>query len=154
MASEGLKDKEGNPIVQPIYKTDRATYFGDVASHLQMLIISKLGIKARSEKPGLICRCASSLVSELDIKEALEMGKTAAAAALDKINGVMAGIKRVSSNPYKTESILIPIEQVMLEERVFPSKYISEDQYDVTEEFIEWMKPLIDEPSKVITFLD
>lgn len=154
VASEGLKDKEGNPIVQPIYKTDRATYFGDVASHLQMLIISKLGIKARSEKPGLICRCASSLVSELDIKEALEMGKTAAAAALDKINGVMAGIKRVSSNPYKTESILIPIEQVMLEERVFPSKYISEDQYDVTEEFIEWMKPLIDEPSKVITFLD
>ena len=82
------------------------------------------------------------------------MGKTAAAAALDKINGVMAGIKRVSSNPYKTESILIPIEQVILEERVFPSKYISEDQYDVTEEFIEWMKPLIDEPSKVITFLD
>ena len=42
----------------------------------------------------------------------------------------------------------------MLEERVFPSKYISEDQYDVNEEFIEWMKPLIDEPSKVITFLD
>lgn len=154
VASEGLKDKNGVPVVKPIFKTDRATYFGDVGSYLQTLVISKLGIKARSEKPGLICRCSSSLVSDIDIQEALLMGKTAANAALNDINGVMAGIKRISSNPYKIEPILIPIEKVMLTEASFPEKYMSEDKHDVSKEFIDWLKPLVGEPKEVITFVD
>ena len=154
VASEGLKDKDGNPIVKPVYKTERATYFGDVGSHLQMLIISKLGIKARSEKPGLLCRCSTALTSELDLEEAQLMGKTAVDAVLDGKNGYMAGIKRISSNPYKIEPILIPIEKVMLEESIFPEKYMSEDKYNVSEEFIEWLKPLVGTPKEAISFVD
>ncbi len=154
VASEGLKDKNGVPVVKPIFKTDRATYFGDVGSYLQTLVISKLGIKARSEKPGLICRCSSSLVSEIDLSEAILMGRTAAKAALEGKNGVMAGIKRISSKPYRIETMLIPIEEVMMTESTFPTKYMSEDKYDVSQEFIDWLKPLVGEPTKVISFVD
>lgn len=153
VCSEGLKDKNGNPIVKPIFKTERATYFGDVSTHLATLVIEKLGIKARSEKPGLICRCSSALVSKIDKEEAILMGEVAIDAALKHINGVMAGIKRVSTDPYKIEPILIPIEQVMMDERVFPLEYIK-DGHDVTDEFIKWCKPLVDEVKPVISFLD
>ena len=154
VASEGLKDKNGVPIVKPVYKTDRATYYGDVGSHLQMLVISKLGIKARSEKPGLLTRCSTSLISELDVKEAKLMGKVAADAVLDNKNGVMAGLKRISSSPYKVEPILIPIEEVMMMESKFPLNFMSENKYDVSKEFIDWLKPLVGEPKKVISFVD
>jgi len=153
VCSEGLKDKNGNPIVKPIFKTERATYFGDVSTHLATLIIEKLGIKARSEKPGLISRCSSALVSEVDLKEAVLMGRVAAKAALEHKNGVMAGIKRISTIPYKIEPILVPIEKVMMDERVFPKEFMKGD-HDVSEEFIEWLKPLVNETKPTITFLD
>ena len=34
VASEGLRDKDGKPIVEPIFQVGRATYFGDVSQHL------------------------------------------------------------------------------------------------------------------------
>lgn len=52
VASEGLKDKDGKPIVEPVFQVGRATYFGDVSAHLANLVIKRLGYKARSEKPG------------------------------------------------------------------------------------------------------
>ena len=153
VASEGLKDKNGNPIVQPVFKTDRATYYGDVGAHLANLIIQKLGIKARSEKPGIICRCDRSLASKIDLDEAELMGRTAIKAALNNTNGVMAGIKRISTSPYKIEPILIPIESVMLTESKFPLEYIK-DKHDVSDEFLKWLKPLVEEIPENITFLD
>lgn len=153
VVSEGLKDKNGNPIVKPIYKTERATYFGDVSTHLATLVIEKLGIKARSEKPGLIQRCSSSLVSKIDQEEAILMGEVAIDAALKNINGVMSGIKRISSNPYKIEPILIPIEKVMMEERLFPKEYIINGN-DISDEFIKWLKPLVNETKEFVDFLD
>ena len=58
VASEGLKDKDGKPIVEPVFKVGRATYFGDVSAHLANLVIKHLGYKARSEKPGLLGRAS------------------------------------------------------------------------------------------------
>ena len=153
VCSEGLKYENGEPIVKPIFKTDRATYFGDVSTHLATLIIEKLGIKARSEKPGLVCRCSRNLVSLVDQEEAVLMGKTAIQAALNNINGVIAGIERLSTNPYKIKPILIPIEKVMLDEATFPLKYIK-GKYDVTDEFISWLKPLVNEVPESVTFVD
>ena len=58
VASEGLTGPDGQPIVEPIFQVGRATYYGDVSAHLANLVIKKLGVKARSEKPG-ICGRAS-----------------------------------------------------------------------------------------------
>ena len=61
MASEGLYDQDGKPVVTPVFKTDRATYFGDVSAHLANLVIQQLGYKARGEKPGLLGRASIRL---------------------------------------------------------------------------------------------
>lgn len=52
VASEGLKDKDGKPIVEPVFQVGRAMYFGDVSAHLANLVIKRLGYKARSENRG------------------------------------------------------------------------------------------------------
>ena len=38
-------------------------------------------------------------------------------------------------------------------EATFPLKYIK-DKHDVTDEFIEWLKPLVEETPESISFLD
>lgn len=143
VASEGLKNEKGEPIVPPIFKTGRATYFGDVSAHLAMLVIQKLGIKARSEKPGILGRASIALQSEVDRQEAIEAGKAAAKAACEGKTGVMVGFKRISNEPYSCETIFIPIEEVMMHERKMPKNFINERGNDVTPAFIKWCKPLI-----------
>lgn len=146
VVSEGLKDKEGNPIAEPIFQTERATYFGDVGTHLATLITKKLGIKARSEKPGILGRASISHQSDIDVQEAVEAGRYAAECAIKGYTGMMVGVKRISTTPYKCESILVPIEEVMMHEKVMPKEFINEKGNDVTLEFIEWCKPLIGKP--------
>lgn len=154
VVSEGLHFADGSPIVEPIYKSGRATYFGDVATHLAALVIKRLGIKSRSEKPGLLARASSSLASALDIEEAVRLGHLAATTALEGKNGFMAGLKRLSSSPYQTEDILIPLKEVTLAQRGMPRRYINAAGNDVTPEFLEWARPLIGELPEMVSFLD
>ena len=145
VASEGLKDKEGKPIVDPIFQVGRATYFGDVSTHLANLIIKRLGYKARGEKPGLLGRTSIPVRSEIDVKEAEEVGRIAVREILRGTSGKMVGIKRVSNDPYKSSYFTIEIEKVMMEEKVMPREYINETGNGVTEKYIEWLRPLIGE---------
>ncbi|MED4224486.1 diphosphate--fructose-6-phosphate 1-phosphotransferase [Neobacillus cucumis] len=143
VVSEGLKDKDGESIVPPIFKSDRAVYFGDVSAHLASLVIKKLGIKARGEKPGLAGRASMGLQSDIDREEAVLVGREAVKAAVSGQTGVMVAIQRVPGDEYKMETSLVPIRDVMLHEKVLPEQYINERGNDVTEEFINWCRPLI-----------
>lgn len=148
VVSEGLKNKDGEPIVPPIFKTDRATYYGDVSAHLANLVVQKLGIKARNEKPGLSGRTSIALQSPVDREEAVLVGKEALKAAMEGQSGVMAGLIREEKEDggYHTYIRMIPIQEVMLHERIMPDSYINERGNDVTEEFVNWCKPLIGPP--------
>lgn len=143
VVSEGLKDEEGQSIVPPVFKSDRSVYFGDVSAHLASLVIKKLGIKARNEKPGLAGRASMTLQSDVDRKEAILVGSEAVKAAVSGKSGVMVAIHRVPGTDYKIETSLVPIEEVMLHEKVLPEEYINKRGNDVTEKFMEWCRPLI-----------
>lgn len=143
VASEGLKNENGQPIVEPIFKTERATYFGDVGTHLATLVIKELGIKARSEKPGILGRASITMQSEVDVNEAIEAGRIAVKAAVEGKTGYMVGLNRISTEPYKCETSLIPISKVMMHEKKLPKEFINERGNYVTQEFINWCKPLI-----------
>jgi putative 6-phosphofructokinase len=145
VASEGLKNEKGEPIVPPIFKSGRATYYGDVSAHLANLVIKKLGIKARSEKPGICGRASIAWQSPVDRDEAVLAGREALKAAMNGESGVMIGFIRdeTEDGSYKIHVERIPIEQVMLYERVIPESYVNERRNDVTEEFVNWCRPLI-----------
>jgi 6-phosphofructokinase len=143
VASEGLKDKDGNPIVEPIFKVGRSTYFGDVGTHLANVVIRRLGYKARGEKPGLLGRCSILMQSTVDREEARLAGELACQALLRGETGKMVGFKRISTEPYQVEPILIDIDEVMLHEKTLPDEFINADGNGVTEAFKTWARPLI-----------
>lgn len=145
VASEGLTDKEGKPVVKPVFKTDRATYFGDVSSHLANLVIQKLGYKARGEKPGLLGRASIGLQSPVDREEAIRAGWEACRAALAGESGKMVAFRRTSDDPYQMETFLADIREVMMYEKKMPDAFINEEGNGVTQEFIQWCRPLIGE---------
>lgn len=145
VVSEGLKKEDGTPVVDPIYKTDRAVYYGDVSAHLANLVIKCLGIKARNEKPGLCGRASIAWQSPVDCQEAQLAGEKALEAAIKGHTGVMIGFKRekTEDGSYKIGIIEIPIEKVMLLEKTLPDEYINVRGNDITEEYIKWLQPLV-----------
>ena len=143
VASEGLRDADGKPIVPPVFQVGRATYFGDVSAHLANLVIRRLGYKARGEKPGLLGRASMTLQSEVDRDEAILAGRLACAKVLKGTSGKMVAFRRVSVKPYEMEPFLVDIDEVMMHERTMPDAYINEEGNGVTETFKEWCRPLI-----------
>jgi len=155
VASEGLKKADGTPIVPPIFQVGRAVYYGDVSAHLANLIIRRLKIKARSEKPGICGRASIAFQSVTDREEAILAGREAVLAALRGETGVMIGFEREPGQTYSVRTVSIPVDQVMLGERMLPDKYISENGHDVTDDFIDWCRPLIGGPlPRFVTFND
>ena len=153
VVSEGLKNAKGEPIVEPVFRTERAVYFGDVSAHLANLVIKKLGYKARSEKPGLLGRASIALQSKVDREEAILAGQLACKAVMEGESGKMVAFRRVSTNPYVIEPFLVEIDQVMMHERIIPDEFINKEGNGVTESFKEWCRPLIGESlTKMITF--
>ena len=153
VASEGLHDADGKPIVEPVFQVGRAVYFGDVSSHLANLITKKLGYKARSEKPGLLGRASIALQSACDREEAVLAGKLAAEAVVRGESGKMVGFRRLEGEPYRIEPMMIEIEQVMLHEKGMPDSFINEAGNGVTQAFLDWCRPLLGGPlPRLISF--
>lgn len=143
VASEGLRYADGTPIVEPVFTVGRSVYYGDVSAHLAGLVIRKLGIKARSEKPGICGRASITCQSWVDRQEAEIAGREAVRVAAGGQSGIMIGFSRIAGKEYGVETMTIPIDQVMLHERTMPEEYISTSGTDVTDEFMQWCRPLI-----------
>lgn len=146
VASEGLKGPNGAPIVEPVYRSGRATYFGDVSAHLAMLVIKRLGYKARREKPGLLGRASIALSSPVDRAEAVLVGEEAVRAAVAGESGKMVALVREPGDTYRVGTKLVSVQEVMLNERTMPDAFINEAGNGVTEAFVRWAEPLIGEP--------
>lgn len=153
VVSEGIHGPNGKPLVPPIFQTGRSTYFGDISAHLAQLVIKELGVKARSEKPGIAGRTAIYWRSEVDCREAEEAGRAAVRAVLADISGVMPAFRRLRNDPYESEIFLAPIEQVMLTEQTMPAAYINEKGNGITQDYANWLTPLMGQPlPEFVTF--
>ena len=146
VASEGLHYAGGTPIVEPIFTVGRATYFGDVGSHLANLIIKELGYKARAEKPGLLGRASMLWQSETDRQEAEACGRAAVDAATAGESGKMVALRRIPGEEYRCETFLVDIQEVMMTERKLPDEFINAEGNGVTEAFRQWCRPLLGSP--------
>lgn len=143
VASEGLHYSDGRPIVEPVFQTDRSVYFGDVSSHLSQLVTKNLGIKSRSEKPGILSRSSIAWQSTCDRTEAWRCGQASAMAALEGQSSVMSVIDRLSDEPYRSEIRIVRISDEVLAERRLPQSFHSD--FHVTDSFLSWLRPLVRE---------
>ena len=116
---------------------------GGAAQTLSDMIMNETGIKSRSEKPGLLGRTSVALMSEIDRDEAELAGATAVRSAVEGQTGYMVGFRSERDGGYRSETILVPLEQVANAEKTFPLEWITPGS--VTDEFRAYCLPLIGE---------
>ncbi len=140
---EGQLDENGEPFGAEVRSGSRGSLAMNLAHRLAMLVSSRLRIRARSEKPGLLGRSSALCVSSVDWNEARECGRAAVRAAVTGLGGNMVTLVRSPHDPYHAETGLAPLERVALLERPFPAAWRNAAGNDVTSEFLSYAAPLV-----------
>jgi 6-phosphofructokinase 1 len=111
--------------------------------------LNEVGLKARGKARGQVMgtdqRDTAIYASTVDLDEAYRVGQKAVDIALNDGNGWMATILREPGYIYNVRYDKVPLEKVALSERTFPDKWIAESRVDVTDAFLEYVRPLIGE---------
>lgn len=110
---------------------------------LASLVSNELGCKARAIEFSTLQRCASHIVSRVDITEAFQVGGAAVTAAIAGETGKMITLNRVSEDPYQCTTGTFDIAKIANVEKTVPMEWIDLDNYYVTNEFISYCRPLI-----------
>ena len=100
---------------------------------------------ARCQVSGTDQRGSINFASEVDLAEAYLLGKKAAQIAVEEGSGYMSTILRKAGAEYSVYYDKVPLGLVANSERNFPSEWLSADKTDVTDDFIQYAKPLIGE---------
>ena len=148
--SEGIHDAAGTPILSLLAKELEHDAHGNVqlsgtgalADLLCEEIKGKLGIKrVRGDTFGYLQRSFIGCVSDVDQREAREVGEKAVQFAMwGQSNGSVA-IKRTGF--YSVDYELMPLETVAGKTRVMEDEFITANGTDVTDAFRMYLRPLL-----------
>ena len=146
--SEGIRTAGGKYICEFTAGSESKDAFGHIqmtgtAAFLANLINQKLGCKTRGVEFSTLQRAAAHLASKVDVDEAYMVGGATIKAADEGSTGVMAVIDRVSDDPYQSATGVYDVHRIANDEKVVPRNWINEEGDGVTEEFIEYVRPLI-----------
>ncbi|MGD8904348.1 MAG: diphosphate--fructose-6-phosphate 1-phosphotransferase [Anaerolineae bacterium] len=109
---------------------------------------------ARGNVPGTDQRHNMIYASTVDMEEAYRVGQKAAQIAIEDGSGYMSTILREPGRIYSVRYDKVPLELVANSERAFPCSWIAESRLDVTEEFIDYARPLIGDGWPAIPVID
>ena len=146
--SEGVKLADGRFVSEFLAESTDVDVFGhkQVAGScatLADIVERRTGIKARVIEPSLLQRAATHIASLTDIEEAFAAGSAGVKAAMEGLSGVMITLNRVSDAPYKCETAAYDIHAIANLEKMVPEHFINEDGCQITDEFLAYLRPLI-----------
>ncbi len=155
--SEGIRTKEGKYVSELGSSVDYVDAFGHkqlsgTASYLAHVVNQEIGCKTRAVEFSTLQRSAAHLASRVDVNEAFMVGGAAVKAADEGDSGKMVVIDRVSDDPYQCATGIYDVHKIANDEKLVPRDWITKDGTYVTEEFIEYVRPLIqgDSPSVMV----
>ena len=146
--SEGIHYADGTFVSEA--KTSATDGFGHaqlggLAAMLAEVVKEKTGAKVRGIELSLLQRCGAHLASQTDVNEAFEAGKTALEAAVAGETGKMVAFEReIVDGKYNCKMILLPLTAVANYEKKVPLEWITPEQNNVTQEFIDYVLPLLE----------
>lgn len=148
--SEGIHDENGDYC----FASSGVDAFGHAqlsgcGNALKELVEAELGIKARANTPGTMQRSAMHFASKTDVDEAYAAGKAAVEYALAGKNGVMVTLDRKSEAPYECVCGEVGLEKVANVEKKIPREWINAEGNYVTDEFINYCRPLLEGRAEV-----
>lgn len=143
--SEGIRDKDGNYITSSKAMADTFGHqqLSGAGKALEFLVKENIDVKVRSVEINVLQRCAAHLASKTDLDESFAQGKKAVALSEEGQTGCMVVLKRISNAPYQVEYSYAQIKDIANEAKSVPVEWINREENDITEEFIEYLRPLI-----------
>ncbi|MAF96822.1 MAG: 6-phosphofructokinase [Rhodospirillaceae bacterium] len=154
--SEGIHDDTGEPIITRLSKDVEKDAHGNVqlsgtgalGDLLTAAIRDNTDIKrVRGDTFGYLQRSFMGCVSDVDQREAREAGERAAGFAHDGGNGGGDGSVTLhrtgDGEDYGAEFKLSPLQDVAGKTKVMADEFIAKDAPDVTEAFVDYLKPLL-----------
>ena len=146
--SEGIRTPEGKYVCELARDVNYVDAFGHkqlsgTAAYLSSFIAGELGCKTRAIEFSTLQRAGSHLASRVDILEAYQVGGAAIKAADEGDSGQMVVLQRISDDPYQCNTALKNVHKIANDEKCVPREWINEDGTYVTQDFITYVKPLI-----------
>ena len=146
--SAGVRVHDGRYVCELTEELGPVDAFGHktltgAARFLANKAVRELGCKARAIELSTLQRCSSHMASRVDITEAFQVGGAAAKAAFEGHSGEMVGLRRLSNDPYQCTTELHDIHTIANFEKKVPGEWITPDGVGVTQEFLAYMRPLI-----------
>ncbi len=148
--SEGIHDEKGDAIITRLAKTVERDAHGNVqlsgtgalADLLCEEIKSKLGLsRVRGDTFGYLQRSFAGCVSDVDQREAREVGERAVQFALSGHAEGSVSIKRIGD--YAVDYQLVPLSSVAAKTRVMEDEFINAEGNGVTAAFHHYLRPLL-----------
>lgn len=146
--SEGIKLADGRYVCELGSVGDYVDAFGHkqlqgTATYLANFLAAECGCKTRAVELSTLQRSASHMASRVDIDEAMMVGGAAVKAADEGDTGKMVVIDRVSDDPYMAATGIYDVHRIANEEKLVPRNWMNKDANNVTKDFIDYIKPLI-----------
>ena len=150
--SEGITDKDGNPISTSGERDSHGNIqlsgsgaLGDTLAALVKEAFAGQKVRVRADTFGYLQRSFPTIVSEVDAREAREVGMFAVNHAAGTGEPGSVAIRRLSSVPYASECFITPLSTVARVATEMKDEYISASGNDVTEAWIDYVSPLVGE---------
>lgn len=144
--SEGINDGNGTFICE--YASDVSVdNFGHKmltgsGKYLENIVKEKIGVKVRSIELNVCQRCSCAHLSRVDLDEAENAGIYAVQVALSGETGKMITFIRNKSIPYELSYGTADVNIICNEEKPVPAEWIIRDGSDISNDFIDYARPL------------
>lgn len=148
--SEGIADKDGNLIAATFNDMSSSkdafghAQLGGLAVNIAEEAKRRTGAKVRGIELSLLQRCGAHLASKSDVDEAVMAGRVAVESACNGETGHMvAFVREEVDGQYHCTTQLLPLNSVANFEKKVPMEWINEAGNGVTDEFIDYVLPLM-----------
>jgi 6-phosphofructokinase 1 len=146
--SEGIRYADGAYLADTGAVEDMFGHktLGGVANVLEALLKEKSGIKGLKSRAimfSTLQRAAAHYASDTDLDESYECGRRAVEAALAGRSGIMITIQRSSDEPYLIRYSEGALDNIANAERTVPLEWISDGGTNVTQELVDYLRPLV-----------
>jgi len=155
-ASEGITDKDGNPISTSGERDSHGNIqlsgsgaLGDTLAALVKEAFSGQKVRVRADTFGYLQRSFPTIISPVDAKEAREVGTVAVNHAASTGQPGSVSIRRLSSKPYSSECFITPLSTVAKVATEMKDEYINAAGNDVTQAWLDYVAPLVGELPKM-----
>ena len=152
--SEGIRGKDGIPIGAKLGTGETDSHgnvqmsgTGALGDALATILKTKANVKrVRADTFGYLQRSFPGIASKVDQAEARAAGEAAVKAALkgELTKGTIA-IVREEGKKYKIAYAPVPVANAAKYTRSVPKEYIARNGHDVTEAFLDYVRPIVGE---------